>query len=80
MDAKLKILCTGNATYLELGGKTMGKGVESVQITHDAHSKPKLEMRIDLSSFDFLPDGYFGEVERKVAEAKPPEDALNGRQ
>lgn len=81
MNAKLKIICTGEATFVELDGKTIGSGIESVHLTHDAAGgdDPKLDIRINLDDFHFMPDGYINEVEERLTKENPPDDPLNGR-
>lgn len=79
MNAKIRILCAEGATIVELCGKTIGRGVESVNFHHDGNGDTKINLSIDLENFAFMPDGYFDEVTKKVAEAKPPEDHLVGR-
>lgn len=79
MSAKIRILSTGTNTLVELGGKTIGTGVEEVHFCQDRHGDVKLELTIDVDNFAFMLDGYFDAVERKLAEAKPPEDDLIGR-
>lgn len=70
MNAKLKILCDGWGTYVELDGKTIGRGIESIKFEHDAAAgeKPKCQISIDLSDFEFMPDGRFDEVAKRSAE------------
>lgn len=81
MNAKLKIICTGEATFVELDGKTIGSGIEAVKLTHDAGSgdDPRLDIRINLEDFHFMPDGYIKDVEERLEKANPPDDPLNGR-
>lgn len=69
---KLKILSTGAITYLELCGKSMGTGVENVSFEHIAGDDVILNLKLRLKDFEFLPDGYFDEVLRKLG-GEPPE-------
>lgn len=77
MAAKLKILCTGAATYVELDGKTIGRGIEFIKFKHNATDgeRPKCEIGIDLHDFKFMPDGRFEEVLERLEEAKLSENA-----
>lgn len=78
MEHKLKILCTGQATYVELDGKTLGSGVNYIKFEHNAADakSPQCTIGIDLGEFRFMPDGHFDDVAKRLAEAKPPEVAL----
>ena len=69
---KLKILSTGNVTYIELCGKGMGKGVESVSFEHITKDDIILNLKLRLGDFEFLPDGYFDEVLEKLG-GEPPD-------
>lgn len=75
--AKLRIVSSGNGTFVELDGKTMGRGVEYLKFEHDGQTrKPTLDLRLDLTDFRFMPDGRLDEVEKRFQEAEPPsEDA-----
>lgn len=79
MNVKAKILCTGNKTFVELDGKTIGKGVESVEFRHKGGENATVKISLDLNAFSFFPDGYLDEVCRKMDEAKPPEYYRIGR-
>lgn len=81
MNAKFRMVCDGEHSYIELDGKTIGRGVVAVNFSYDPDrmDDPELELRINLQDFRFMPDGYFDEVERKLLEKKPPDDPLNGR-
>lgn len=80
MNAKLKLLCTGDKTIVELDGKTMGKGVEAIEFQHNSNGDVKAKISIDLDSFSFMPDGYFEQAEKSIAEATPPEEGVIGRE
>lgn len=67
MNAKLKIICDGRGTYVELDGKAMGRGVESVCFEHCASKAPTLNLEINLSKFRFMEDGKLNEVEKQLA-------------
>lgn len=71
-QGKLKILSTGETTYLELCGKSMGTGVVSVNYEHIAGDDILLSLKLRLGDFEFLPDGYFDEVLKKLG-GEPPE-------
>lgn len=74
MNAKFKLLCDGRGTYIELDGKTMGRGIKRVKFEQDVSDcNPTVDIQIDLKDFRFMPDGKFDEVEKTVAETKPPE-------
>ena len=75
MSTKFRMFTDGNATYAELGGKTIGKGVVSVGFTHDAKAadKPNLLLELDLDDFEFMPDGYFDEAQKAFNDAKDAE-------
>lgn len=79
MNAKLKILCTGDKTIVELDGKTIGKGVNAIDFRHDGGENAEVKISIDLGKFSFMPDGQFDEFEKAIAKESPPEDQLNGR-
>lgn len=63
---------------MELDGKTIGEGVVSVSYEHNATQErdtitgklkqkvsPTVKLEINVDQFQFMPDGYFDEVERK---------------
>lgn len=72
---KFRMFTDGHATYAELGGKTIGKGVVSVGFSHTpmAGEKPNLILELDLDDFEFMPDGYFDEAQKAFNEAKDAE-------
>lgn len=72
MKEKFRILSTGNATYMELCGKSIGTGVVSAGYKHVAGEDILLSLKLRLKDFEFLPDGYFDEVIKKLGE-EPPE-------
>lgn len=75
MSAKLRIICDGRGTIVELDGKTMSKGIEHVKFEHvGADRKPMLDLRLDLSTFRFLPDGRFDEAEKRLSEIESSND------
>lgn len=82
MSAKFRMMCDGKHACVELDGKSIGRGVVAVNFSYDPDTmkEPELELRINLNGFKFMQDGYFDEAKRKLSEAKPPEDTLNGRQ
>lgn len=81
MEPKLRVLCTGSKTLVELNGKTICQGIEKIVFSHDAEDQdyPKIDLRIDLDAFEFMPDGYFDLAAERLAKETPPEDTLNGR-
>lgn len=72
MKEKFRILSAGNVTYMELCGKSIGTGVVSVSYEHVAGEDIFLSLKLRLKDFEFLPDGYFDEVIKKLGE-EPPE-------
>ena len=80
MNAKLKILCTGDKTFVELDGKTIGTGVNAIEFRHNGGENAKVKISIDLGRFSFMPDGFFEQAEKSIAEATPPEDGIIGRE
>lgn len=62
---KLRLICDGVHTYAELCGKTIGRGVNSIEFSHE-NKNVNLKLGINLSEFEFMPDGYFDEVEKKI--------------
>lgn len=79
MNAKFRMVCNGTATCMELDGKTIGKGVESVEFFHSGSDSPSVKISIDLKNFSFMPDGHFDKIEKAIAKESPPEDQLIGR-
>lgn len=75
MNAKFRLLDDGRGTYLELDGKSMGEGVKSVSYTKVGRESAVLNLEIDLGDFRFMPDGYFDEKEKQLAEMEPPKDS-----
>lgn len=79
MNAKFRMASNGTATCIELDGKTLGTGVESVRFYQNGHGEGKLDISIDLEEFSFMPDGYFDNFEQAIVKERPPEDLLDGR-
>lgn len=81
MNPKLRILCTGTKTLVELDGKTICRGVDAVAFYHDTDNQggAKVSLRVDLDAFEFMPDGYFDLAAERLAKENPPEDVLNGQ-
>ncbi len=79
MNAKFRMVSNGTATCMELGGKTIGTGVEAVKFYQNDYGGGRLEISIDLENFSFMPDGHFDKFEKAIAKESPPEDQLNGR-
>lgn len=72
MKAKFRLLDTGKGTYIELDGKTMGRGIDEVAYRKVAGEPAEVTIHIDdMDVFRFEPDGKFDEVERKVNEYEP---------
>lgn len=80
MNAKLKILCTGDHTIVELDGKTIGNGVNAIDFRHNGGENAEVKISIDLGRFSFMSDGYFEQAEKKVAETTPPDEGIIGRE
>lgn len=76
MKTKLRILSTGKYSFLELNGKSMGKGVTSFSFSHEGSGDATLTLTLDLNTFEFMQDGTFDEASRKFIEANPPDDGL----
>lgn len=79
MSAKLKIVCDGDHTVLELDGKAMAKGVKAIRFSHEGGDAATCSIDIDLRDFSFMSDGTFDEACQKFAKAKPPEEQIIGR-
>lgn len=47
--------------------------------SHDAPNGGKLKLEIDLAEFEFMEDGYFDKVEKKLMEFEPPKVDGNER-
>lgn len=60
-NRSIRIESINGKTLVELGGKTLGKGVTAVSLEHDCDNgiAPVLKLTIDCKSFRFEPDGYF---------------------
>lgn len=61
-----RLFHAGNATYLEIDGKGMGKGIKSVDFHHESGNSPILKLEIDLSWFEIMPDGEFEERQSEL--------------
>lgn len=70
---KLRLICDGAHTYAELCGKTIGRGVNSIEFSHE-NKNVNLKLGINLSEFEFMPGGYFDEVEQRMNE--DPEETI----
>lgn len=69
--AKFRLASDGNATFIELDGKSMGEGVQSVYFEKEGNSKfAKLELKINLNEFRFAPDGWFDEKEAQLTQER----------
>lgn len=73
MERILKIVSDGKRTFLELGGKSMGSGVKSVQFSHQGGESVTCKIEIDLANFSFMPDGTFDDACKKFDEKRLPE-------
>lgn len=72
MNAKMRLIDIGQGTYLELDGKTMGRGIECIEYKKEAGKPGELSIRIsNLKDFKFERDGYFDEVEKKLLQCEP---------
>lgn len=74
MKHKFRLFCDGEHTYAELDGKSIGRGVPALKFEHDMSvaKGATLELKIDLSTFEFSKDGNFDEVVKEYAEHEPP--------
>ncbi len=62
-----RLISDGKHTSAELGGKSIGAGIEAISFTHDAtNGGVKLNMTIDLGTFRYNEDGYFDTVAQKM--------------
>ena len=69
---KFRLMSTGRYIFAELDGKTLGPGITdlSFSATDEGGSlNNQLNLRINLSAFEFLPDGAFDEKYKKYQEA-----------
>ena len=73
MNAKFRMASNGTVTCIELDGKTLGTGVESVRFYQNGHGEGKLDISIDLEEFSFMPDGYFDNFEQAIANERSPD-------
>lgn len=83
MKPKVKIISTGSATFVELDGKCIGKGVRAIEFQHTQDREVTIRLDIDLNNFSFMPDGYLDKVESLLNEEFPQKikmayNALNG--
>lgn len=68
---KFRLMSTGKYVFVELDGKTLGPGITDLCFrTRDENGelKNQLELKVDLESFEFLPDGTFDEKYKKYQE------------
>lgn len=72
MNAKFRLLDDGRGTYLELDGKTIGKGVTSISYNKAGREPATLNIGINVQDFEFDSDGHFDEVEKRLKEIEPP--------
>lgn len=70
---KFCLVCDGSHTYAELDGKSIGTGVESVSFEHIAGEDASVNLKLNMKEFEFMPDGYFDEVLKRLCE-EPPEN------
>lgn len=73
--AKFCLVCDGKHTYMKLGGKSIGKGIEAVSFDHVAGESARVNLKLNMEEFDFMPGGYFDEASEKMRE-EPPEKRL----
>lgn len=79
MGATIKIVSDGKRTFLEIGGKSMGNGVKSVQFSHQSGENVTCKIEIDLANFSLMPDGTFYEACKKLDKKRLPEDLPIGQ-
>lgn len=74
MESKLRLITNGKHTFIELGGKTIGRGIEGFHLSQNMRyeKEPILDLRINLNQFEYMPDGYFEEVENSMTENARP--------
>lgn len=74
MEAKLRVITNGKHTFIELGGKTIGRGIEEFHLSQNMRCEkdPMLDLRINLNQFEYMPDGYFEDVEKRMTDTKRP--------
>lgn len=72
MVTKFRMVTDGRHTYAELDGKTIGQGVDKIEVVADA-DKVSVDIHIgDLNDFAFMEDGYFNHAEKVMNETEPP--------
>lgn len=64
--AKFRLVCDGSHTYAELGGKSIGTGVEGVSFEHVSGKDISVNLKLNMKEFEFMPDGYFDEVSKEL--------------
>lgn len=63
---KIRFATDGFRTALELGGKTIGGGVQKLDFHHSGGEPATLCLEIDLDRFHFLPDGAYDTQEKEI--------------
>lgn len=75
---QIRLASNGKVSCIELCGKSIGKSVDHILFEHDTNTNTKrLELGIDLNSFEFLEDGYFDKFEKMLDEEESPENFRN---
>lgn len=63
----IRIATNGHTSCIEIDGKTLGNGVEGFSFVHpDNGSCPEMELKLNVRSFSFMPDGAFDEYEKRM--------------
>lgn len=76
---KLKLLDNGYGTYIELDGKTMGKGINHIKYEKEARKPATLDIHIsNLREFEFGEDGSFDEKLNRLQEME--QEVISGQE
>lgn len=76
MNAKFRLIDTGKGTYIELDGKTAGRGIDKVEYKKVAGKSGEITLHIDdVDAFRFEKDGRFDEVENEIKEYESSDSA-----
>lgn len=67
-----RVIDDGKNAVVEIDGKTIGCGVERIKYKRDGATGGNLQLVLSLDHFEFLPDGYFDEVEARMRQEKKP--------
>lgn len=61
--AKFRFASDGFYAVVELDGKTIGTGIQSLEYQHEGGEHARLKLELDLHDFKFLSDGEFDKRE-----------------